>query len=88
MEMIVVSIFDVAAGVYSRPVFCGTKGLAVRSFQDECRRAGTGDQLGDMQRHPEDFRLFLLGTFDDVQGRFLPVDSGQPVLLFNGSDCK
>lgn len=85
MEMIVVSVFDVAAGVYSRPSFMGSKGLAVRSFQDECRRVAPDNQLN---AHPEDFNLFLLGSFDDVLGQFKAADSGQPVLLFKGSDCK
>jgi len=88
MDMTVVSIFDVCAGVYSRPVFCQSKGIAMRSFQDECRRVGPDGQLSDMQRHPEDFNLYLLGTFDDSLGKFSPADSGQPVLLLKGSDVK
>jgi len=85
MQMVVVSIFDIAAGVYSRPVFVGSKGLAVRSFQDECRRVAP-DGGNAMNSHPEDFNLFLLGTFDDVTGKFCNEDL--PALLFRGSDCK
>ena len=85
MQMVVVAIYDNAAGVYARPVFVGSKGLAVRSFQDECRRPGEDNP---MHKHPEDFKLFMLGTFDDVAGSFQATESGRPVLLFNGSDCK
>lgn len=88
MEMTVVSVFDVAAGVYGRPAFCASKGVAVRSFQDECRRPGSEDRPNDMHRHPEDFILYLLGTYDDNLGQFAAADSGKPVLLFKGSDCK
>jgi len=81
MDMQVCAIFDVAAGVYSRPFFCGSKGLAVRMFQDEVGRDAADNP---MFKHPQDFRLFYLGTFDDNSGVFNGVKV--PELLFNGSD--
>lgn len=86
MQMIVCSVFDVAAGVYSRPFFVASKGLAIRSFQDEVSRKADDNP---MSAHPADFKLFYLGTFDDLTGKFTGVGFdgvGQPELLLNGSD--
>lgn len=81
MHMVVCSVFDVAAGVFARPFFVASKGLAVRSFQDEVARVAEDNP---MYKHPADFRLFYLGTFDDNSGMFNGVVA--PELLFNGSD--
>jgi len=86
MKMMVVAILDQATGAYSRPVFCASKGVAVRSFQDECRNGAAGGQSNDMQRHPGDFTLYFLGTYDDSTGAF--EQENAPQLLFRGLDCK
>ena len=51
---------------YSQPMFFVTKGVALRSFADECKR-----QDSDVRKHSEDFTMVYLGTFDDQSGRFL-----------------
>jgi len=81
MFMEVCAVFDVAAGCYSRPWFFASKGLAIRTFQDEVARDAPDNA---MFKHPADFRLFYLGRFDDNAGRFDCVAS--PELLLNGSD--
>lgn len=63
----VVAIRDQAASVYSRPFFVPTVGMAMRSFQDECNRQSDDNELW---KHPEDFTLWQLGSFDDNTGRF------------------
>lgn len=83
MDMVVVAIYDAAAAAFSRPVFVASRGLAVRSFQDECRRVAPDNMLNS---HPEDFVLHLLGTFDDSNGQFHL--QAQPEVLFHGRDCK
>jgi len=83
MKMIVVSIFDQAAGVHSQPLYFASKGLAVRAFQDECRRAAPDNNLN---KHPEDFALYELAVYDDSVGHF--EQNGGAALLFRGSDCK
>lgn len=82
MEMIVVAVMDKMAGCYGRPIFVASKGLAVRSFQDEVKRDGADNP---MFKHPGDFDLFYLGTFDDNTGFFNGVT--HPTILFKGSDC-
>ena len=65
MKMVIVSILDTAAGAYGRPAFVASEGVAVRQFQDEVNRASEDNQL---YRHPDDFNLYYLGTFDDNTG--------------------
>lgn len=78
----VVAVFDSASGLYGTPFNVPSIGVATRSFQDEVRRGGDDNQ---MSKHPGDFSLFTLGTFDDQTGRFesLPV----PELVVRASSC-
>lgn len=77
----IVSIFDVAASAFSRPVFVGTVGLGVRSFTDEVNRPGPNNEVN---RHPADFSLYHLGHFDDSVGLFVLLAS--PVLVCRAFD--
>ena len=45
--------------------FVASEGVAIRQFQDEVNRESDDNQL---YRHPDDFQLFYLGTFDDNTG--------------------
>jgi len=80
MIKVVVCLHDVKAERFHDPAFVPALGAAVRGMQD----AIAGNDGTDLQRHPEDFSLFELGTFDDKTGLF---DSlAQPRLIVRGSD--
>lgn len=64
MQTEVYSLMDRKAGVFGRPVFVPALGLLVRELQDALK----GDDV--LARHPEDFVVYRLGKFDDVNGRF------------------
>lgn len=67
MLLSVVVIRDSAADAFMRPFYVVSEGQAIRSFQDEVNRK-SDDNI--MNSHPEDFELFLLGSFDDNDGSF------------------
>lgn len=67
MKMVIVSILDTAAGAYGRPAYIASEGVAIRQFQDEVNRESEDNQL---YKHPDDFQLYYLGTFDDNTGGF------------------
>lgn len=69
MILSVVSVYDSAAGAYNRPFYVPSTGLAVRSFRDEVNRNAEDNS---MFRHPGDYTLELLGTFDDSSGLLTP----------------
>ena len=66
MKLIVCSVLDVKAAVYSRPMFYLNSNVAVRSFGDAVSDKSTG-----IASHPEDFHLYKVGEFDDVEGVFV-----------------
>lgn len=72
-------VYDTVANLYGAP-FCSTNAaVAVRQFQAEL----TADAHGAMQTHPDNFKLFELGSFDNTHGRFQLYD--QPLFLYQGT---
>jgi len=65
MIQCVVSVKDLAAQAFGRPVFVPTSGVAIRSFRDEVNREA---QDNDIFRHPADYEMYQLGVFDDSTG--------------------
>lgn len=63
MQLYGYSIFDNKALVYGVPFFAPTDGFAIRTFGDLA--GDTGTTVG---RHPSDFSLFCVGTYDDQKG--------------------
>lgn len=62
----IVSVHDRAILGFGRPIFVAALGQAIRSFQDEMNRAAPDNE---MERHPDDYDLFHLGSFDDATGQ-------------------
>lgn len=56
-------IFDTAAAFYQRPFFCGADGEATRLFVDL-----VGDKTSPPGKHPEDYCVFRIGSFNDLTG--------------------
>lgn len=79
MKTKVLSILDVQAAVFQRPMFFPSQGFAVRAVTDEVNRAAQDNLL---HQHPEDFRLFELGEWEEDTGLFHC--HAQPVLV---CDC-
>lgn len=85
------TVYDNKALVYGTPFFAATDGSAVRSFTDLAN-----DHNTTVGRHPGDFSLFMVGTYDDAVGGLVPVSplrhvidatavvSLQPAPLFEG----
>lgn len=57
------SIYDSKADAYISPFFLPTKAQALRAFGDCCH-----DENHQFGKHPEDYMLVHLGTFDDSAG--------------------
>jgi len=58
------SIFDKAAGIYTKPLFARADGEVMREFTNLCTSADH-----PYSDHPEDYSLFRLGIFDDQTGK-------------------
>ncbi|WNK13283.1 MAG: nonstructural protein [Microvirus sp.] len=78
MILHICAVLDHATQMYGRPIFVVAKGQAIRSFQDEV--LGKDNEFA---KHPTDYVLFYMGTFDDNTGMFAPI---MPEMLIRGSD--
>lgn len=63
------SIFDNKALLFHPPFFQPTDGAATRMLADL-----VGDQNTSIGRHPGDYVLYRVGTYDDARGVLTPLD--------------
>lgn len=64
------AIQDIKIGVFHAPFFFMHEALALRAFGDMAKDANTS-----IGRHPADFVLYRIGTFDDQVGALSPLPS-------------
>jgi hypothetical protein len=76
MKYVIISLRDVVANLYTTPTFHNSKGSALRAFSNEVNRA---DENNTIYKHPNDFEIYALGTFDDEHAEFEPYS--KPELL-------
>lgn len=80
MRFFMVTVRDSAAEAHHAPLFFPAVGMAERWFRDECQAAE-----GTIAKHPEDYELILLGSFDATTAE-VTIDT--PRLLLRGLDCQ
>ena len=71
MELILFAIWDDKAQAFMPPWAMTTRGLALRSFGELANQEGH-----NIFNHPQDFRLFEIGTFNSATGRVEPLETG------------
>lgn len=76
MKLLLLTILDTVAGVYSRPFVARSDAEGQRIFARMCADDET------VSKSPSDFRLVRLGTFDEVAG---VIEAEQPRQLMAGS---
>ncbi len=74
---------DRAAAAYGVPFLHGNRGSAIRAFSDMINRVGETDMIS---KHPEDFDLFELGTYDDESAKYTLRETPHQVAI--GKDLK
>lgn len=77
MIMKICSIHDAKAEAWLTPMFFQAAGQAMRSFED-----AINNKESEFGKHPEDYSLFLLASFDPRTGEILLMD--KPVSLALG----
>ena len=65
MKMILCSAKVIVGDAFGRPYCVQSEGSGIRSFSDEVNRSADDNLL---YKHPEDFALYRVGTFDDSDG--------------------
>lgn len=84
MKLFLVGVKDRKAGVFTAPQAVVRLEAALRGFADEVNNPRNGENM--WYRHPEDFELYHVGSFDDQVGRLEPL--GDPVLLGCGDEYR
>lgn len=82
MKYLIVVVRDRVADVFGQPSFVLSLGSAVRSFGDEVNRDVEGNAFF---KHPDDFDLYALGSYDDADASFVV---GVPRQVAIGKDLK
>jgi len=55
------TVYDSKAELFMQPFFMPTTGQALRSFEDTCNDSSTL-----FAKHPADFTLFEIGSYEDI----------------------
>lgn len=74
MKQVVTTVFDAKAETYSPPFTAVSKGAALRSFMD-----AVADPKSQFYQHPEDYSLFMLGSYDLISAKFELLPSPQVI---------
>ena len=79
MIHLIMALRDSKAESFSQPMLYTAKGAALRAFQD-----AVNDSAHELGKHPEDYSLFFLGSYNDNTGMITPNVDG-PIVLVNGA---
>lgn len=74
------AVFDSAAKAYLPPFFLPELGMAHRMFMD-----GVNSEGHEWNRHPEDYALYHIGSFENTTGEFWALD--HHVCVVTASAC-
>lgn len=80
MKKVILAIRDQKINGFMDPVFGPTIGAMIRGLQDAVNVEVTS-QSPDIVKHPEDFEVFQLGSWDDTTGQFVILESPESVCL-------
>lgn len=69
MKKKIFAVYDDKAQTYNSPLFLNTDGEALRALSDEVNNP---ESL--IHKHPDDFRLYRLGSYDSDTGAITPED--------------
>jgi len=61
----VFTVYDSKVACYMQPFFAQTTASAIRLWSDTCN-----DEKSIFAKHPADYTLFELGSFDEEKGQF------------------
>lgn len=76
MILRVYAVFDMKSKTFNTPFFLINDDVAKRAFFDLVNDPNT-----TVARHPEDFSLWCLGSWEDVQGEFAVTEESNRAVL-------
>lgn len=82
MILSIYAIRDNKVGAFMQPFYMNTNAAAIRAFDDLVNDGKSG-----VNKHPEDYELYLLGVYDDNTGRITQDDQSLVQRLVTAKDC-
>ena len=70
MELSIYTIWDSKVQAFMRPMFLQSNGQALRIFSDMVNNRG--EETNEFSKHPEDYSLFYIGSYNDSSGYISP----------------
>ncbi len=70
------SVYDSKTAAYLPPFYMATKPAAIRAISD-----AMADENHAFAKHPEDYSLFFLGTYDDTHAKFALEETPQALCV-------
>jgi len=83
MRKSIVVVKDTAARVFGTPFVVQAVAQAVRSLRDE---VNSKEATSDLARHPDDFELYEIGSFDEDTGVITPTP--EPIIVCRAKDLR
>ena len=71
-------IYDSKAGVYNKPFYLMNHEVAIRAATDLMMDGNT-----EIAKHPEDYAMFHVGTYDDERAYIEPFDKQDCIVRFH-----
>lgn len=71
----VYGVYDVKSESYVAPIYERTDGLAVRQITDVVNSGKS-----PFSKHPEDYILYCLATFNDCSGEYIKLDTPRHII--------
>lgn len=78
---LIYAVKDLAVQAFGQPFFLNSKGEATRSFGDE---VNSKDPNSAIAKHPEDYELYEIATWDPQTGKIEPKEA--PELVIRAKD--
>lgn len=78
------SVHDAKAELFNPAFYFPTQGMAIRAFTEQVN----SPDAGMLYRHPEDFSLWILGTFDDSNGHLSTSDDTYPKMIMAANQLR
>lgn len=80
MRKLIMAVRDAKAEAFMPPMFVQAAGLGLRAFSD-----AINDPQHEFSRHPEDYSLYMLGEFDELQGVVHPASPGPELVVLGAT---
>ena len=77
---LLIALYDRATEAHAPVMTVNTRNEAIRSF-----REAVNDPQTPMFKHPTDYELYMIGTYDDIKGE---INSQERELIARGEDHK